>query len=719
LNIHTGTEQDQAKNVQLLASFIHELNITRRHLQTYPPGHPIIDKACDKLLDLLDPLFRRFQNISLGVAKNALLFEHKWLEKSDPRVCDLATALSQRGIAAVHFGSQPDKTEILKLAGLINLDPKKIIARGGLPQILPKLKLDKIEITPVDYSLFRTADQEDQDEEQIAEKMWEDFLSRLLEGTLTDQPLTKLDPKAIAEILNRNYAQSQDHDSINYDQAIANFVHQMLTAKTASSGQLFAQLLENLTPELRRQFLSSAFRYLDNDPSVSEESLQTLPAELLEQALEEFNQNHLNISTTMVNLISTLDQHYQTQGQIGIFAEDEKDELSEQLKTLFREEDRGKFTPESYQGTLDAISLQTHEFKLDTEEAAQLRQQFSEVSTERHNCAITFNLLSSRNQQPESAQGLQHNLIDLAQLFLATGDFIGLSYLQQRLGQYLQQFPEESLSRTDMLQNYLNDPMFHQEILDNLSRWDEKKRQEINNYIKIAGASMAGSLIQRLGTEEDKSLRRTYLNTLAGLGKTAHEAIYQRLDDDRWFVIRNLLTILKMQKDPVDLERIKHLQDFPHLRVNQEYLQLLFKFDRGQANALLSKQLQCDDPQLRMHAVQLAEQSDDPATSQQLLKMLAADKLTDETLPQKQQIIRSLCGIGAENAFPTLQRLLKPCLLFTSKRRIELQKEIVRNLNKFPAPMVTPMLQKLANSRRKGLNSLAAEKLRQVSRKQT
>lgn len=725
MNNHNNAEQRQAASRELLSTFIHELNITRRHLQTYPTGHPIIAKGIENVLQRLTPLFRQYPSISLGVAKNSLLFEHQWFKQEDARVRDFALALSKRDIAAVHFTTKPSRSELLKFAAFLNLDQQDVEGRGGIGPLLESLQLTQIKLTPVDYSAFRTTENEPQASGQQAATLWEDFLSRLLEGSLTDkqhQKLATLSPQAIAEILNKNYVLTDSPLAQNHEQAIADFIARAHATENQlkPAGQQFGLLIEQLSPKLRSQFINSTFRHLDNNPAISEESLQTLTGPLLNMALQQLEQKQLQLSSNMLNLIGKLGQSYAPNPQhLNSTIDITPDELGSRLKILFREEEKDKFTPESYQVTLDEITLQNHHFQLDPKQAKRLRKQLLSSSMEKHNCAIIFNLLEQEKLQPESEDGLENNLVELAQFFLATGDFNALGYLQQRLGRFLQQHPDKGPARTSHLQQRLNGSEFNREVLDNLSRWDEQKQQEIRAYIKIAGNSIAEPLIERLSVEEDKTLRRTYLNTLASLGKAAHDAIYQMLRDERWYVVRNLLTALKMQDDPLDLKKISHLEKHSHLRVNQEYLQLLFKFDRNRADLLLTKLLKSKDPQLLMHAVQLAEQSRDPATVQQLLALLNAEKLTDETLPLKQQIVKSLCASGAENAFPTLQKLLNPGLLFTSKRSLELQKEIVRHLDKLPAQQVTPLLRKLANSRRKELNSLAAEKLRQLVRKQT
>ena len=210
MNTINESHVKQPTDSEILTNFIHELNITRRHLQTYPLGHPMIDGAINKVLELIDPLFERHNSISFGVAKESLLFDQQWLDKNNRSIKDFSQALTDLDVAAIHFRERPSQSELLKLAELVNTDRQTIVQQGGLEAFLEQLQLSQTDITPVDYKAFQTTELEPEEQEKLAASLWEDFLSCLLDDSLSKQQgattLANLDPKAIAEFLNRNYA---------------------------------------------------------------------------------------------------------------------------------------------------------------------------------------------------------------------------------------------------------------------------------------------------------------------------------------------------------------------------------------------------------------------------------------------------------------------------------------------------------------------------------
>lgn len=711
--------QQSDPETRLLSDFIYELNVSRRHLATYPPGHPLIQSSTDQVLSRLNRLFKFRETVTLGVTRESLYFDRQWLDRKNPPFRDLAATLARLGIAALSFHRQPRRDELIRFNQLLCSDRRSIAARGGFPALLTAdQQLGHIEITAVDYDSFQVIEEEHPEGTKTAKSLWENFITRLLggqpsgdDGQITDNG--PFEPAAVADLLARGYQQQRT------DRAISSFVNQI-----QHPGQLqeqawnrFSELVAQLTPELRRQFLASTFRNLDPTKKATEELLRKLPASTIRDSLEGLKQNRLQVSNTMVRLLGKLAEHRQ-QGQqslIGGQAAATGEQLREQMNTIFREEEREKFTPDSYQQALSRIVTFEDTDSLPEDDAARLRQQLNSSSTERHSCAIMLRLLRP-DLPPEQAEGLQNNLIDLAHFFLEVGDFRGLRFLHGGILSYRDKTPPLVPEQTERLLATLSDPQFQQEVLDNLKRWGEEKQQEIRGYIQATGSLFAASLVQRLANEEDMALRRLYVNTLSGMGKAAHRSIYASLSDRRWYLVRNLLSVLRAQNDPIELDAVYALENHPHPRVTQELLKLLFKFDCSRADNLLLKQLSGENQELRQHAIQLAELSHSPQVIDKLLVLLNRDRVTKNNLAPKLGIVKSLGLAGAVKALPHLEKLLFSGWLFLSAPRKQLKAEIIRYLDNYPHDRVQPLLHKLARSRQGELRRLAEEKLLQMNR---
>ena len=82
----------------LLSSLIIELNISHRFFKAYPIGHPIVNTSLYKVISCYERLLGSHEEIVIGVAKDVLIVENEFLEKSSPVFRNFAGVLFERGI---------------------------------------------------------------------------------------------------------------------------------------------------------------------------------------------------------------------------------------------------------------------------------------------------------------------------------------------------------------------------------------------------------------------------------------------------------------------------------------------------------------------------------------------------------------------------------------------------------------------------------------------
>ncbi|MCX5720293.1 MAG: hypothetical protein NT055_10155, partial [Nitrospirae bacterium] len=100
-------------NVQLLSDAIIELNILRRNIVLYPHEHPILKDSVKRTIDLLKKLFELRSNITLGIAKDVLVFDKYTLDKKNPVFREFALIFYSKGVAAISFYSGLDARELI------------------------------------------------------------------------------------------------------------------------------------------------------------------------------------------------------------------------------------------------------------------------------------------------------------------------------------------------------------------------------------------------------------------------------------------------------------------------------------------------------------------------------------------------------------------------------------------------------------------------------
>jgi hypothetical protein len=732
---HSSRQNLPDLDTQMLSNFIYEINIARRHMSTYPTGHPMIDTATDKVLLLLELLFEFRPEIGLGVAREALMFEGEWLDRKNPVYRDFAAFLFRRGIASIHFMRHADRDELIRLNQLLRSERDEIQKHGGYATLLDIQQISHVKIVPIDYQSFTNVEEErisrsDYDSER--EPLWENFLHGMMEGVIDPEGSgiympTDFDPRLVAGILNRKAEGQGMNGKENYDAVITSFIGSANTAGSGSRGvgrkgaasEELGEFINALNPELRRQFLNSTFRTLDTNPDNADSVLKSFPKELILDSLNQVNQQKMQVSGNILNLLGKLAKHQEAQSTGSTIQGSnslDKHETDRRMRLIFREEDNEKFIPEAYQNALNTIVSSEQIDLLKNDEMEALRATLDSQSVERQTSAIALEIISA-GAKSEMETTLQRNLVDLARFFLETGDFIALGDLHQRWVDYLDRDELASFFLAEEVLGTLHSREFVTETLDSLERFGSDKQEEVRNYILTVGTPFADELINYLAESESMTVRRYYMNCLRDMGGDAHEAIFGYLDDERWYLVRNLVIVLAQQQNPTLVKKLYPLIDYPHPRVHQEILKLMFRYNRPRAERLLLEELQSRDIATQFYAAQIADRTRNKAVQRQMLKILHDGALNEKGLELKIQILRSLAKIGDAGVVAFLESLINSGNLLRPNLFRRLKHEAIKTLSQYPTQVASPILEELARSTNSEISSLATEQLRLLRRR--
>ncbi|MEK6743269.1 MAG: hypothetical protein AABZ15_06655, partial [Nitrospirota bacterium] len=77
-------EREVPLDTRLLSDAVIELNISRKNVGIYPPGHIQITKSIDRAYEVLIKLFEIRQEMTLGVAKDTLFVGQDYLDQRNP-----------------------------------------------------------------------------------------------------------------------------------------------------------------------------------------------------------------------------------------------------------------------------------------------------------------------------------------------------------------------------------------------------------------------------------------------------------------------------------------------------------------------------------------------------------------------------------------------------------------------------------------------------------
>ena len=109
----------------------------------------------------------------------------------------------------------------------------------------------------------------------------------------------------------------------------------------------------------------------------------------------------------------------------------------------------------------------------------------------------------------------------------------------------------------------------------------------LDRILAIVGFDAAAPLLDELATSRSRTVRRALLERLGKMGPAIATDVMARLDDQRWFVVRNLLALLEdWPEHPPEFTAMPYaIHPDPRVRRQALKLQLKMPAEREQAIA--------------------------------------------------------------------------------------------------------------------------------------
>jgi HEAT repeat protein len=215
-----------------------------------------------------------------------------------------------------------------------------------------------------------------------------------------------------------------------------------------------------------------------------------------------------------------------------------------------------------------------------------------------------------------------------------------------------------------------------------------------------------------MANEEDRGLRRFWFDCLGELGEMVRDVAMERINDTRWYLVRNLLILLRTFNDDEVKLQVRRLARHHHPRIRSEAIKNLIYYQDPTADRLILHEIDSADPARRLAAVQNAELSCNPEVIGRLIAILETGSFKEYTLEVKCAAVQSLAACATVQALPGFIRILRSTSLFNLVRLNQLKIEIIRVLPLFPADQVCPVLRELAASGGKTIAPIAAKALK-------
>ncbi len=704
-------------DAKLLSEAIIELNISARNVSIYPEDHPSIEKTINKVHELLQKLFEIRSSITLAVAKDTLIIDHHYLDKKNPVYKEFALALFNLGIAFVTFFSGLTKEEIINFHKIITSKKDEIEAAGGMMKAMEDKKVVNIQVSLIDYSVFHAVEDHDGNGENASakENVWETFVYGLLEGRLSEKDdevkhLDSIPPDKLAALINRALPDKSKQET--YDRVITSYLRKTSDARRnkGESFTRFLKFIDGLKPSLKKQFLSGAFNFMSVDSAYAEEILSQLSTDNLLTILQQINEQDAYIPPQLKGLLEKfsklkgVEQFPSVSPDREYFNDDGiVDDIQIDLESfkLLADTKNQSYVSTDYQGEIDAI-VSTDFNGTECSDRHEMEQAFDNRYLDSYALDIYLELLNSDVIQQADFRMFAEKLKEMADLFLEKGEYREVASIYNIMLHHSSgPFQDEALK----MLAWMNSESFIRKTLWSFRTMGRKYRDEAIELSLAFGEQIVPHMINALVEETSQSSRKFLMTILSKLGKSVVREAKIKLDDSRWYTIRNMIILFRECNAVEEIDTIKKLCSHTHVKVALEALRTLLHFEVPEAFTYLAPYLRSNNLYIRDRAIVLAGAYKIRESVPILLELLRRKETIEKVFTKKIPIVKALASIGDTSALPSLIDIFNMKSFLFKSALEELKIEIIRTLTEYPHNAAKPLIDLGLASKNKVIHS--------------
>ncbi len=221
-------------------------------------------------------------------------------------------------------------------------------------------------------------------------------------------------------------------------------------------------------------------------------------------------------------------------------------------------------------------------------------------------------------------------------------------------------------------------------------------------------------LIMLLGYLDTISARKTVVNILALVGKSDAAPLINALNDGRWYVVRNIVIVLRKIGDRQAKRYLLKSMDHKDSRVRREAIKAIAELSGGEAVGLLGRALQDEDRSVRHVAIGSIADMGLPIAKSLLMDKVRSRSFRDMDYEDKKEIYRALLCYDDEEVRRLLAGMLSKEGFFRQAKNDEIRAAIAYNVGCKGLRDFLPHLQKLTYSGNDALRLTAHEAIRKI-----
>ncbi|HYM59948.1 MAG TPA: HEAT repeat domain-containing protein [Thermoanaerobaculia bacterium] len=724
-----------------VSDFIRALSLGWKNLAQYPPGHPTLVRSLEQVHERIAELSGPSSELVFGVASDGLIYGDNKIESTHAQ--RFANALYTRGVAIVQFES-PAPRDIEAFLRMLSAGASE--ETKPIWEQITAAGITCIHLQPVDYSAVQVTDNLASHAEAPASRpvesrsLWDAILRALLAGKQItsdgDDLMTGVQSvDQLSELIVRQIEGSGAHrvegsgDSAaaaeapqdsraarpserpeaatrRMAEAVGAYLGSSTGLKKQLAGQQAAQLLRSLPKQISAVVLREVMRTVATDESAGS-LLRDLAAAVPRDEIVHALRYVSSVSKLSASAVALL-QAFPAVEEPGAAPPPGSENLIAEMVAFFGQDDADRFNPTEHREFLESVTLHIPPvFAADEGDMQRLGDRIDSISDEAVDRQVARTILdllpelgpvSDPNPILERLEAVFRGYLTREQIEEAV---VCMERLQEILitteSAELRKALEKSLERLASEETI-------QTLIDSLVTTPPEKIGPVQRLIEALGSAATRTLLMAMAEETKRSRRRRLFDFVCSLGTLIVPEVIRFLSDSRWYVVRNMIVVLRTVNDRTSLPEIRRCAQHPDLRVRLEAIKTLLALEPTVPSALLEQAINDPDPKAAEAAIALVGSYGIKEGIEPLLRIITKYDFLGTRRPLRVRALLALGELADPDTLPRLAQFFKdPFLPWPAK---EERRVAFETLASYPEEARAPIIEKGLRSRDAGVREI-------------
>lgn len=682
--------QELSKVPASVERFVKQLVVTHKAVMLYPPASTIPRENAEEAAGLLRLFLREAPEMTLAIAKDGLSFEGIAFFEGQSAYASFAQELYNRGLSEMRFHSGATPEDILHFLGVLKTPPAVLAESGGFENRLWDLGVDAITVRMASTRVVdldgaeNLGDIDDIPGWPPEDARIEEIVAAAYGGRPRDQRLLArvlTDPALVARYVRETFAtRGESVDGVLDNMRFHDLVHAAMLQPQDVRGQAMralAEALGELDPEIKRRFvterllpdartdegMAAVVRQMDvdevstllvmglTDDTVSIEALSRAIRNLALISLAERDQVHNAAGAAMRAEglgEGTIDAVFEnvTPSRLTVKERDRRPTEDAPEEAILKLMDLAPATvAERFEDDSDFVALQ--------EES---RRGLSDGDVVRALVTITF--VDPNSPRFSTVMALVEDTIGM---LIERGDFDVAADAAEALAGGIAS-PEVEQVHKDRMASVLERLAGTSEMREitkalRMYRAGTAEHDACARLLSTLGKAAIGPMLEVLADEPDMAARKALVDLITGVAERHIHELAARIDDPRWYVVRNVVSILGSTKRPEIVQPLGRTLRYNDARVRRETIRALAGVHDRLADEMLIAALDDPDAQNVQLAARYLGVAKIHGAVDALGKVALGEGRGNRDTGPRVEAVEALGKIGSADALPYLESL--------------------------------------------------------------